>query len=126
MSFKTTDYLLFAPRKTELDNELLSEFNPFLTIKTISFYENGQLVDYINDTLNIYGVVFDNAEDKFKFFENIIPRQPKRRINYIKRPQPPTDKKDIPPTPEFCSKREIDMLDQMRKYLHERTTASVH
>jgi hypothetical protein len=116
VSFKTTDYLIFKQNKKELDNELLSEFNPYLTTKTFSFYDPS-LVDYINDTLNTYGNIFKSREDQFKFFENVIPKQKPRRINYIKKNK--AEKVEITPIPEFYSKREIDMFKDLNKYLYE-------
>ena len=84
MSFNTVNNILFKKdKKTNLDD--LTEFNPFLTMKTFSFYEEGKMVDYINDTLNIYGFVFSNTEDQFNFFNNVIPKLPKKRITYLKR-----------------------------------------
>ena len=117
MSFKTTDYLIFKQDKKELDNELIENFNPYLTIKSFSFYDGGKMVDYINDTLNSYGYIFKNKEDQFKFFENIIPKQKYKKINYIKKPK--QEKLESSPIPEFYSKREIDMMGDMCKYNHE-------
>lgn len=91
MSFKTTNYLLFDKRKKDLDNELLEEFNPFVTTKTFSFYENGKMVDYINHTLNMYGNLFKTKEEQFRFFENIIPIQQRKKIQYLKKPKVETD-----------------------------------
>lgn len=127
MSYNATNYLIFQQNKPELDGELLLEFSPYLTMKTFSFYEGGKMVDYINDTLNRYGGLFESADDKFKFYEHVIPIQPKRRINYIKRPKlPSSSEDDKKPIPEFYSSREIDILDHTRKYLDERTTPSIH
>jgi hypothetical protein len=117
MPFKTTDYLLFQKRKP-LDGELLTNFNAWLTTKSFSFYENGKLVDYINNTLNIYGNIFPTKEDQFKFFENIIPIQNRKKIIYLKKPKQ-LEKKENVPVPEFYSKREIDILEITSKYIHE-------
>ena len=113
MSFKATNYLLFDQSKKELDNELLEEFNPWMTAKTFSFYDDGSMVDYINDTLNVYGDIFKTKEDQFRFFENIIPKVPKKRITYIKKSK--KEKLENMPIPEFYSKREIDMFEDMSK-----------
>jgi hypothetical protein len=87
MSFDTVNYLLFSKRKKEMNSDLLSEFNPYFTTKTFSFYKNGEMVDYINDTLNRYGNIFREKETQFKFFENIIPIVKRTKINYIKSPK---------------------------------------
>lgn len=112
MSFNTVNYLLFGEQVLELDAELLSEFSPFLVTKSFSFLNDGVFSDYINDTLNVYGNLFKNKEDQFRFFDNMIPRQRKKRINYIKKPKA-TKEKEVVPIPEFYSKREISMFERM-------------
>ena len=105
MSFKASNYLIFDKPKKELDGELLAEFSPWMTTKTFSFYGDGQLTDYINDTLNRYSDLFKVKEDQFRFFENIIPKQKRKRITYIKKAK--KEKVEDIPIPEFYSKREI-------------------
>jgi|SRR6478736_2345907 len=117
MSFNTVSHLLFETQKSELDNELLEEFDAYLTMKTFSFVGKGEYVDYINDTLNVYGNLFTNKEESFKFFDNVIPRQKRARYDYIKRPKITKAEEKI--IPEFYSKREFDMFEQMSKYEHE-------
>lgn len=108
MSFKTTNHLLFEKKKGELDVELLESFNPYIVTKSLSFL-GMEVVEFTNDTLNVYGNIFETKEDKFKFFENMIPKTKKRKIDYIKRPKPEI-KEDVM-IPEFYSKRELDILD---------------
>lgn len=120
MSFNTINYLLFEKKKRELDKEMLDEFSPFITTKFASFYENGKYVDIINDTLNRYSQVFKTKEEQFKFFDNIIIKDRKRKINYIKKPK--KDKSEVLPIPEFYSKREIDMMEELDKYNHDTTS----
>lgn len=118
MSFKTVNYLLFEDQKPELDAELLSEFSPFLVSKSLTFCKDGIFTEYVNDSLNIYGNIFPSNEETFKFFDNIIPRQNKTKINYIKKSKL-EQVEDDKPIPEFYSKREIDMMNELSKYLHE-------
>ncbi len=118
MTFDTINYLLFKKRNTTLDSELLNDFNPWLTNKMFSFYENGNMTTYVNDTLNIYGNILNSKEDQFKMYENIIPILPYKKIKYLKKSK--TDKNlDKIPIPEFYSKREIDLFEDMNKYSHE-------
>jgi hypothetical protein len=116
MSFETINYLLFEKRK-ELDGELLNSFNPYMTAKTLSFYNDGKMANYVNDYLNCYSNIFSTKEDQFKFYENIIPIQKRKRITYIKKPK--TEKIEEIPVPEFYSRREIDLFEDMNKYEHE-------
>ena len=117
MSFNTTKYLIFDKPKSELDSELLSEFNPWLTTRTFSFYNDGAMVGYINDTLNRYSQIFPTKEEQFKFFENVIPKQKRKRISYIKKPK--AKPQEVERIPEFYSRKEFDMLNNMSKYLHD-------
>jgi hypothetical protein len=118
MSFDTINYLLFEKRKPELDNALLEEFNAYMTSRMFSFYDGGKYINYINDTLNTYGSVFKAKEEQFKFYETIIPKLPRKKLNYVKKnkKEKVTEK---PPIPDFYSKREIDMFENMSKYPHE-------
>lgn len=119
MSFKTVNYLLFEKQKPELDAELLAEFSPFLTAKSLSFCKGGVFSEYVNETLNVYGNVFPSKEETFKFFDNIIPRQGKTKIEYLKKDKAETKEGEELPVPEFYSKREIDMMNSLSKYLHD-------
>lgn len=69
-------------KKSEMTNELLEEFSPYMTTRYLSFYDK-DLLKYANETLNVYGNIFETEEEKFKFFENVIPKLKKKKINYI-------------------------------------------
>jgi hypothetical protein len=113
MSFKATNYLIFDQSNKELDNELLEEFNPWMTSKTFSFYNDGEFVNYINDFLNGNTNLFKTKDEQFKYFENIIPRQKYKRISYIKKTK--KEKVEEVPIPEFYSRREIDLFENLNK-----------
>lgn len=116
MNFDSINYLLFENRKP-LNHELLDGFSGFFTAKMFSFYEDGKYCPLINETLNTYGHIFSNKEDQFKFYEAIIPKLPRKKIKYIKKGKKEQEEKL--PIPEFYSKREIDMFEDMNKYPHE-------
>lgn len=111
MSFNTVNYLLYEDRKKELDGELLAEFNPWLTRKMFSYYDFGEFVPYINDTINIFDHIHPDKEHMFKFYEIMIPKQRKKHVKYLKRKKTTEDKEDDKPIPEFYSKRELKILD---------------
>lgn len=73
--------MLFEDRK-EMTNELLEEFSPYMITRYLSFYDK-DLLKYANDTLNVYGHIFETDEEKFRFFENMIPKLKRKRIKYI-------------------------------------------
>lgn len=114
LMFNTINYFLFEEKKNELNYELVDEFSPFYTTKTLSFFKGGQYAQYINDTLNLYGNIFDNKEEQFKFYENVIPKHKrKQRLDYIKKNKSESESEEIPQ--EFYSKKELKMLNEMLK-----------
>jgi hypothetical protein len=126
MSFKTVNYLLFEKQNHELDAELLAEFSPFLVSKSLTFCRGGVFTEFVNNTLNVYGNALPSKEETFKFYDNMIPRQRKTKIDYMKKSKAEKSKEDEQPIPEFYSKREVDMMDELSKYLHERTAPSIN
>ena len=108
-AFDTINYFFYGKRKHELDVELLEDFNPHLTTKTLSFYDPS-VANYVNDTLNSYQHIFTTDVDRFKFFENMIPKLKRKKYEYLKKPKVEVDKTDSVPIPEFYSEREMKML----------------
>ncbi len=110
--FAAINYLLFEKNKTELDDELLEEFNPYMVSRYLSFCNSGALSDYTNETLNMYGNLFKTKEEQFLFYENIIPKLKRQKITYFKKKvKEKTDKKiPVEEIPDFYSKKEINKL----------------
>ena len=107
MLFDTVNYLLYNKNKKDLDSELLEYFDPFITMKMASFYNEASAI-WTNDHLNIYGHIFKNKEDTFMFYQNILPNFKWKRIDYLKKVKKEPDKSKQPETiPEFYSKREM-------------------
>lgn len=111
--FKAINYILFEKNKKELDNEILSEFVPHMVSRYLSFYDK-EYVSYINDTINTYGNIFDCVEDRFKFYDAVIPKVRKRKIDYVKKIKK-EEKEEQVPIPEFYSSREMKMLTKKIK-----------
>jgi len=112
--FEAVNYLLHEKNKTELDADLIQEFNPHITTKTFSFYDSGKYCNYINDTLNVYSNLFKEKDEQFKFFDSIIPKLKRRKSEYIKRKYKEEEKPEIQHIPEFMSKRELEYYEQGR------------
>ena len=79
--FNAVNHLLFD-KKSEMTSELLEEFSPYMTTRYLSFY-SPELLKYANDTLNVYSQIFETDEEKFRFFENLIPKLKRKKIPYI-------------------------------------------
>ena len=81
--FDSINHMLFD-KKGEMTNELLEEFSPYMVTRYLSFYDD-DLLNYANETVNKYGQIFETDEERFRFFENVIPKLKRKRINYISR-----------------------------------------
>jgi hypothetical protein len=115
--FKAINYILFEKSKS-LDSEILEEFQPYMVGRYLSMYDNS-FVPYVNDTLNMYGHLFENNVEQFTFYEQIVPKLKRKKINYIKRKKHENNEEDvINRVPEFLSKRE---MKEYREYGINRT-----
>jgi hypothetical protein len=117
--FNTVNYLMYEKRKDLIDPELFCEFNPFLTCKTLSFYNKGEYCDYVNKTLNVFSNIFPTVEMEFRFYENIIIPLKKKRYDYIKKPKKDLKNEELSICDDFFSKRELAIYNNMSKYLNE-------
>jgi hypothetical protein len=79
--YNAINHLLFD-KKSEMTNELLEEFSPYIVTRYLSFYDK-DLLKYANETLNIYSQIFETDEERFKFFENVIPKLKRKKIDYL-------------------------------------------
>lgn len=109
--FNAINHILFEKPSPEIDAEALDQFSPYMVNRYLSFYGSGEYVNYLNSTTNTYYTIFDTPEEQYKFFEHIIPKLKKRKINYVKRVKKDTSS-DIPKlaVPDFYSKKEWEML----------------
>ncbi len=107
--FDAVNHLLYKEKRNKLDFNLLGEFSPYVTMKSFSYYDGGIYSNYINETLNMYGGVFENNEDQFVFFDAMIPKLKRKRLDYIKKPKQEKEEEEI--IPEFLSKREIEIYE---------------
>lgn len=79
--FNAINHILFE-KKGEMTNELLAEFSPYMVTRYLSFYD-ADLLNYANETINKYSEIFETDEEKFRFFENIVPKLKRKNIKYI-------------------------------------------
>lgn len=106
--FDAINHLLYKKGSEELDSEIMSSFVPYMVTRYLSFYDK-DYVNYVNETLNQYGSVLKTQEDQFRFYDNIIPKLKRKKIDYVKKPKADKVEDDMP-IPEFYSKREMQML----------------
>ena len=73
--------MLFT-KQGDMTNEMLEEFSPYMVTRYLSFYGD-DLLNYANETVNKYSQIFETEEERFRFFENVIPKLKRKRIDYI-------------------------------------------
>lgn len=100
---------MFQKPKSELDSDLLESFSPYMVSRYLSFHKNGAFADYCNETLNTYQGIFDE-DDLFKFYDHIIPKTKRCKLQYVKKPAKDTKKEEYKEIPDFYSKRELKYL----------------
>jgi hypothetical protein len=109
--FNAINHILFEKPDKEINASALDEFSPYMVNRYFSFYSNGDYVDYINDTTNMYHSIFNTSEEQYKFFENIVPKLKKRKINYVKRIKKNENTDEVvKQIPDFYSRREWEAL----------------
>jgi hypothetical protein len=109
--FNAINHILFEKPNPQIDAGALDEFSPYMVNRYFSFYENCDYVDYINETTNTYHSIFKTPEEQYKFFEHVIPKVKRKKINYIKRPKKTQNKDEVQKQiPDFYSIKEWESL----------------
>jgi hypothetical protein len=123
--FEIINLLFFSKKNTydEPDCECLSNFQPYLINRWLSFYGKPQAT-FVNDTLNKYAGVFQDKNDSYCFYYNLIPRQKFSRIQYIKKQKNTSTKanEDYPPqvaSSANLSQREINLYIDLQNQLYK-------
>tara|TARA_R110002033_G_scaffold100148_1_gene148545 strand:+ start:6032 stop:6391 length:360 start_codon:yes stop_codon:yes gene_type:complete len=87
MNFFQLQNKLFYSKKTEageLDTEGEQAFVPFLFNRWLSFYNNDMCV-FVNETINRFSTIFEDKQQTYKLYYNLIPRLKWKKITYIKK-----------------------------------------
>ena len=108
--FDSINRLLFDKKK-DITSDMLDTFTPYMVNRYFSFY-GPEYVQYINESLNMYSDLFEDDKEKFDYYDNIIPKLRKKKIQYVKRPKDERTKEEFP-VPDFYSKKEIETLTNM-------------
>ena len=75
--------LLFAKKTAEdLCSEGLQQFTPYMVNRWISFYDNSKTI-FINETFNKFASLFEDKNEMYKLYFNLIPQSKFKKINYI-------------------------------------------
>lgn len=76
-----------------MDEEAEKVFSPYMMNRWLSMY-SPQIASVVNDTVNMWGTLFDQKDDQYKLLLNLIPKQRFKKIEYIKKvaSKPKTEK----------------------------------
>lgn len=116
--FKLINSILFSKSKPDpLDSEGQSSFSSFMLNRWISFYDKSQSV-VINETFNKFGSLFEDKDEMYKLYCNLMPKRRFKKINYIKKQAKKEDEVSL----EFAknhqlSKRELMIYVALNKSL---------
>ena len=102
--------LLFAKKTAEdLCSEGLQQFTPYMVNRWISFYDNSKTI-FINETFNKFASLFEDKNEMYKLYINLIPQSKFKKINYIKKKKETQDEDPsvaVIAKSNMLSKREI-------------------
>ena len=117
--FEIINLVLFN-RKTDIDelnHESLTNFQPFLINRWLSFYNKTQAC-FVNETLNKYASIFQDKAEGLAFYCNLTPKQKFSRIQYVKK-QKHEKKKESFKIPQGLniSQREFDIYIDLQEQL---------
>jgi hypothetical protein len=102
--------LLFAKKTAEdLCSEGLQQFTPYMLNRWISFYDNSKTI-FINETFNKFASLFEDKNEMYKLYFNLIPQSKFKKINYIKKKKETQDENPsvaVIAKNNMLSKREI-------------------
>jgi len=102
--------LLFAKKTAEdLCSEGLQQFTPYMVNRWISFYDNSKTI-FINETFNKFASLFEDKNEMYKLYFNLIPQSKFKKINYIKKKKETQDENPsvaVIAKNNMLSKREI-------------------
>ena len=85
MNFFQLQNKLFYSKKDDagfLDQEGEQAFVPFLFNRWLSFYSK-DTPNFVNETLNKYSNIFEDKQQQYRLYYNLIPRLKFKRIKYI-------------------------------------------
>lgn len=87
MNFFQLQNKLFYSKKDNagyLDQEGEQSFVPYLFNRWLSFYSK-ETPGFVNETLNKYSNLFEDKQQQYRLYYNLIPRLKFKRIKYIKK-----------------------------------------
>jgi len=106
--------LLFAKKTAEdLCSEGLQQFTPYMVNRWISFYDNSKTI-FINETFNKFASLFEDKNEMYKLYFNLIPQSKFKKINYIKKKK---ETQDEDPSVSVIAKNNMLSKREIQQYI---------
>lgn len=124
MNFFQLQNKLFYSKKENagfLDAEGEQSFSPYLLNRWLSFYSDNVTV-FTNESLNKYSTIFEDKQQTYRFYYNLIPRLKFKRISYIKKVKKNKDEDadlDLIAKNKNMSVRELKQYVDLQKSLYK-------
>ena len=117
MNFFEIQNKLFYSTKTEaeeLDTEGEQAFVPFMFNRWLSFYNNDMCV-FVNETINKFSTIFEDKQQTYKLYYNLIPRLKWKKITYIKKKKTEEEEENF----NLIAKNKNISVRELKMYMKE-------
>lgn len=117
--FEVLSNTFHTKKVNELDQEGLGFFNGYMISRWLSFYSDSQCI-FVNETLNKFGYIFQDKQQQYRLFFNLIPRLRFKKIQYIKKKKEQQEKEEKLPMVQvarqmFMSAKELQQYVDLAK-----------
>lgn len=98
----------------ELNNDSLVQFTPYMVNRWLSFYDKNKTI-FVNETLNKFCSLFEDKNEMYKLYNNLIPQSKFKKINYIKKNKEKAEEKDS--TISIIAKNNMLSIREIQTYI---------
>jgi hypothetical protein len=115
--FQVQNKLFYSDKRKPagyLDSEGDQNFVPFLINRWLTMYSK-DTVNFTNETLNKYSTIFNDKQQTWRLYFNLIPRLKFSRIKYIKKPK--REKTEEVENLELIAKNKCMSVRELKEYM---------
>tara|TARA_R110000765_G_scaffold242817_1_gene345289 strand:- start:35 stop:412 length:378 start_codon:yes stop_codon:yes gene_type:complete len=119
--FQVQNKLFYSDKRKEagyLDSEGEQSFVPFLINRWLTMYSK-DTVAFTNETLNKYAGIFDDKQQTWRMYFNLIPRLKFSRIKYLKKPK--RERTEEVENLELIAKNKCMSVRELKAYIELQT-----
>ena len=113
--FEILRALFFVKSKNneEINNDSLAQFTPYMVNRWLSFYDKSKTI-FVNETLNKFCFLFEDKNETYKLYNNLIPQSKFKKINYVKKNK---EKIEEDSTISFIAKNNMLSIREIQTYI---------